>query len=254
MRLDGKVVIITGAGSGMGRAMAVLFAAEGAKVLAGEWNEETLKETCEIVRGAGGEIKGVQGNIAKPADCEKIVAAAVEAFGKLDVLVNNAGVMDNNHPIGTVDDATLERVLGINLYGTMYMTRAAIPRLEANGGGAIVNVASVAGLVGGVAGVAYTVSKHGILGLTKNTAWMYAPKSIRCNAICPGAVATNIQASMDMTKVDAFGSERLGLVYQLIPGTLEPSDIANLALFLASDEAAKISGACIPADAGWQAS
>jgi NAD(P)-dependent dehydrogenase (short-subunit alcohol dehydrogenase family) len=251
MRLDGKVVIITGAGSGMGRAMAEVFAAEGAKVLAGEWNEETLKETCDIVRGAGGEIKGVQGNIAKPEECEKIVAAAVEAFGKLDVLVNNAGVMDNNHPIGTVDDATLERVLGINLYGTMYMTRAAIPRLEANGGGAIVNVASVAGLKGGVAGVAYTVSKHGILGLTKNTAWMYGPKGIRCNAICPGAVATNIQASMDMTKVDPFGSERLGLVYQLIPGTLQPADIASLALFLASDEASKISGACIPADAGW---
>jgi NAD(P)-dependent dehydrogenase (short-subunit alcohol dehydrogenase family) len=254
MRLEGKVAIITGAGSGMGRAMAELFAAEGAKVLAGEWNEATLKETCEIVRGAGGEIRGVQGNIAKPDDCEKIVAAAVATFGKLDILVNNAGVMDNNHPIGTVDDATLERVLGINLYGTMYMTRAAISRLEADGGGAIVNVASVAGLVGGVAGVAYTVSKHGILGLTRNTAWMYATKGIRCNAICPGAVATNIQASMDMSKVDPFGSERLNLVYTLIPGTLEPSDIASLALFLASDEAAKINGACIPADAGWVAS
>lgn len=254
MKLKDKVAIITGAGSGMGRAMAILFAEQGAQVVAAEWHQETLDETVSEITLSGGQITGVQGDISKIEDCARILETTVSSFGRLNVLVNNAGVMDNNHPIGSVDDATLERVLGINLYGTMYMTRASIAHLENAGGGSIVNIASVAGTAGGVAGVAYTVSKHGILGLTKNTAWMYAPKGIRCNAILPGAVATNIQNSMDMAKVDPIGSERLNLTYTLIPGTLEPSDIANLALFLASDDSRYINGACIPADGGWQAS
>jgi len=254
MRLEGKVAIVTGAGSGMGRAMANLFATEGAKVVAGEWNATTLDEVVAEVKAGGGQIVGIRGDISDVAQAEAIVAGAVEAFGRVDVLVNNAGVMDQNEAVGDVDDATWERVLGINLFGTMHMTRAAVRLMAEQGSGSIVNVASVAGLVGGVAGVSYTVSKHGILGLTKNTAWMYALKGVRCNVICPGAVATNIQQSMDMSKIDTFGSERLNLVYSLIPGQLEGADIAKLALFLASDDSAKINGAIIAADAGWMAS
>lgn len=254
MRLEGKVAIITGAGSGMGRATANLFAAEGAKLVVGEWNQTTLDEVVAEVKAAGGDITGVKGDIADVAQAEAIVDAALAKHGRVDVLVNNAGVMDQNEAVGDVDDATWERVLGINLFGTMHMTRKTVRTMADQGSGSIVNIASIAGLVGGVAGVSYTASKHGILGLTKSTAWMYALKGVRCNAICPGAVATNIQASMDMSKIDAFGSERLNLCYALIPGQLEGIDIANLALFLASDESAKINGAIIAADAGWTAS
>ncbi len=252
-KLDGKVAIVTGAGSGMGRAMANLFAKEGAKVVVGEWNETTMAEVIAEVKAAGGEIMGVKINIANKDESEGLVNTAVSTYGRLDVLCNNAGVMDHNAGVGEVTDEIWQRVFGINLYGTMYMTRRAVQVMSAQGGGSIVNIASVAGLAGGVAGVAYTAAKHAIVGLTKNTAWMYAPKGIRCNAICPGAVATNIQASMDMTKIDAYGSGRLNLGYATIPGTLQPLDIANLALFLASDDSRYINGAIIPADAGWQA-
>jgi NAD(P)-dependent dehydrogenase (short-subunit alcohol dehydrogenase family) len=253
MRLEGKVAVITGAGSGMGRAMANLFAAEGAKVVAGEWNQTTLDEVVAEVTAAGGEIVGVQGNIAERAQAEAIVDAAVASFGRIDILVNNAGVMDQNEPVGDVDDATWERVLGVNLTGTMNLTRKAVGLMAEQGSGSIVNIASVAAITGSVAGVSYTVSKHGILGLTRNTAWLYAQKGVRCNAILPGAVETNIAQSMDTSKVSAWATERLNLSYGMIPGQLGPQDIAKLALFLASDDAVHINGAAITADAGWRA-
>ena len=253
MRLEGKVAVITGAGSGMGRAMANLFAAQGAKVVAGEWNQATLDEVVAEVKAAGGEIVGVRGDISKRAEAEAIIDAAVATFGRIDVLVNNAGVMDQNEAVGDVDDATWERVLGINLTGTMNMTRKAVGLMAEQGSGSVVNIASVAAISGTVAGVSYTVSKHGILGLTRNTAWLYAQKGVRCNAILPGAVETNIQQSMDPTKIDAWASERLGLSYGMIPAQLTAGDIATLAVFLASDESVHISGAAIAADGGWRA-
>ena len=253
MRLEGKVAVITGAGSGMGRAMANLFAAQGAMLVVGEWNQATLDEVVAEVTAAGGRIVGVQGDISKRADAEAIVDAAVAGFGRIDILVNNAGVMDQNEAVGDVDDATWNRVLGINLTGTMNMTRKAVTLMAEQGSGSIVNVASVAAISGTVAGVSYTVSKHGILGLTRNTAWLYAQKGVRCNAILPGAVATNIQQSMDPAKIDAWASERLNLSYGMIPATLDAGDIAELALFLASEEAVHINGAAIAADGGWRA-
>jgi NAD(P)-dependent dehydrogenase (short-subunit alcohol dehydrogenase family) len=253
MRLEGKVAVITGAGSGMGRAMANLFAAEGAKIVAAEWNEATLAEVVDEVKAAGGEIVGVQGNVADQADCEKIVDEAVSAFGKVDVLCNNAGVMDLNQGAAEMDNAIWDRVLGINLNGPMYLTRKAIPVMKAAGGGSIINTASVAGVGGGAAGCAYTVSKHGVIGLTRNTAFRYAQEGIRCNAIVAGAVETNIMQSVDPTKMDPAASARCQTWYAAIPGQLKPLDIANLALFLASDESKLINGAAIAADAGWTA-
>ena len=253
MRLTDKVAIITGAGSGMGREMANRFAAEGAKIVAGEWNKATLEEVVAEVSASGGEITGVQGNIGERDDAEAIVQAALDTYGRVEVLVNNAGVMDQNEAVGDVDDATWERVLHVNLFGTMYLTRKAVVPMAEQGSGSIVNIASVAGITGTVAGVSYTVSKHGILGLTRSTAWMYAQKGVRCNAILPGAVATNIQQSMDVSKVDQWATERLNLSYGMIPATLEAADIAKLALFLASDDAMHINGALIPADGGWRA-
>jgi len=251
MRLEGKVAVITGAGSGMGRAMAGLFAAEGASVVAAEWNADTLKEVVDEVAAAGGTVSGVVGNVALEADCEKIIDTAVQTYGRLDVLCGNAGVMDINQGVAELTNEMWERVVGINLNGAMYLSRKAVPVMIAQGGGSIVFTASVAGIGGGSAGAAYTVSKHGLVGLTRNTAFVYGPEGVRCNAIAAGAVETNIMQSVDSTKMDPKGSARFNTHYAAIPGTLQPLDIAQLALFLASDESKNVNGAIIPADAGW---
>jgi NAD(P)-dependent dehydrogenase (short-subunit alcohol dehydrogenase family) len=174
-------------------------------------------------------------------------------YDRLDVLCNNAGVMDVNQGAAETDDAMWERVIGINTNGPFYLTRKAVPVMKASGAGSIINTASVAGVGGGAAGCAYTVSKHGVIGLTKNTAFRYAQEGIRCNAIVAGAVETNIMQSVDPTKMDMAGVGRSQTWYAAIPGQLKATDIANLALFLASDESKMINGACIPADAGWTA-
>ena len=253
MRLKDKVAVITGAGSGMGRAMANLFATEGATIVAGEWNQATLDEVVAEVGAAGGTITGVQGNIAERVDAEAIVQAALDTYGRVDVLVNNAGVMDQNEAVGDVDDATWDRVLHVNLYGAMYLTRKAVNAMAEKGSGSIINIASIGGITGSVAGVSYTVSKHGVIGLTRSTAYLYAQKGVRCNAILPGAVQTNIQQSMDPSKVDEWATQRLNLSYGMIPAQLEAGDIARLALFLASDESRFVNGATITADGGWRA-
>jgi len=251
MRLEGKVAVITGAGSGMGRAMAELFASEGAKIVAADWNQDSLDETVSLVAAAGGTITAVQGNVADQAQAEAIIDKAVAAYGKLDVLCNNAGVMDVNQGVADVTNEMWDRVIGINLNGPMFLSRKAVPVMLAGGGGSIINTASVAGVGGGAAGLAYTVSKHGVVGLTKQTAFRYAQEGIRCNAIAAGAVETNIMQSIDPTKMDPAGSARCNTYYAAIPGQLKATDIANLALFLASDESKMINGAIIPADAGW---
>lgn len=253
MRLRDKVAVITGAGSGMGRAMAQRFTAEGAKVLGADWNQTALDETIALVTDAGSTIAGIQGNVAEREQAEAIIDKALAEFGRIDILCNNAGVMDNNHGAAEMPDEIWERCIGINLNGPMYLTRKAIPAMKAGGGGVILNTASVAGVGGGAAGCAYTVSKHGVIGLTKQTAWRYAQEGIRCNAIVAGAVETNIMQSIDPTKMDPAGIARSQAYYAAIPGQLKAADIADLALFLASDESKMINGACIPADAGWLA-
>ena len=251
LRLAGKVAVITGAGSGMGRAMANLFTAEGAKVIAADWHAGALDEVVAEVRAAGGEITGVQGNVAEQADCERLIEAAVTTYGGLDILCNNAGVMDQFQGVAELDDEVWDRVMSINLDGPMYLTRKAVPIMIARGGGSIVNTASAAAMGGGAAGAAYTVSKHGLVGLTRSTSWRYALDGIRCNAMACGAVETNIQQSIDAAHIDAAGAARYQQYQTLIPAYLKPLDIAELALFLASDEAKHINGAIIPIDGGW---
>jgi NAD(P)-dependent dehydrogenase (short-subunit alcohol dehydrogenase family) len=250
-RLEGKVVIITGAGSGIGFAMATLFSKEGAKIIAGEWNEKTLAEVVTNVQKTGGEITGVKSNVAHRVEAESLVDKAVSTYGRIDVLCNNAGVMDLMAGVTEVTDEMWQRVLSINLNGPMYLSRRVIPIMLKQGSGSIINTASVAGMRGGAAGAAYTVSKHALIGLTRNTAWMYGPKGIRCNAMVCGGVETNIMTSVDTTKISPEGAKRTGVYTSIMPALLKPIDIANLALFLASDESRYINGAIIPADAGW---
>jgi NAD(P)-dependent dehydrogenase (short-subunit alcohol dehydrogenase family) len=253
MRLQGKVAVITGAGSGMGLAMATRFAAEGSQIVAGDWNAQRLGEAVARIRSGGGAIVGAQGNIADKDTAERLIDLAITTYGRLDVLCNNAGVMDYMQGVGELSDDIWRRVLSINLDGPMFTSRRAIPQMIRQGGGSIINTASTAGISGGAAGAAYTVSKHGLIGLTRNTAWMYATKGIRCNVICPGGTKTNIGETMLPDRMDAAGAARAGAFAALMPAMLEPEDIATLALFLASDESRHINGAVIPADAGWTA-
>ena len=253
MRLNDKVAVITGAGSGIGRATAESFVSEGAAVVASDWNAATLEEVVGSLRATGGRIVGVHGNVALRADAEAMVDRAVGDFGRIDVLVNNAGAMDYNHGVGSVPDDIWERLLGINLTGPMFTSRRAVQHMLSSGGGAIVNVVSAAGASGAVAGAAYTSAKHGLLGLTRSTAWMYARQGIRCNAILPGGVSTAIVAGMDAQRWDPDGTERVRSFHATMPRILEPLDIARLALFLASDEARYLNGAAVTADGGWLA-
>lgn len=253
MRLQDKVVVVTGAASGMGLAMAKLFTAEGASVVAGDWNADRLDAAMKEIGATGAKITGQQGDIADKASAEALVNLAVDTYGKLDVLVNNAGIMDYMAGVGEVTDEVWEKVLKVNLYGPMYTSRRAVQIMLEAGHGSIVNIGSTASVSGGAAGAAYTTSKHALLGLTRSTAWMYARRGVRCNAILPGATATNIAETMPQDKLDPTGAARAGEFAQMIPQFLEPIDIAYAALYLAADESRYINGAVITADGGWLA-
>ncbi len=252
MRFTRKVVVVTGAGSGIGKATAECFASEGALVVAGEIDPVRLDALVSELKTGGAEVVGVQGNVAKVEDCQRLINAAVEHFGRLDVLVNNAGIMDHFEPVAECDDATWNRVMGVNLFAHMYTMRLAIPIMLAQGGGVIVNVASAAGLGGGFAGAAYTASKHGVVGLVRNTAVMYGKQGIRCVAVCPGGVNTNISQSIGPTPSQA-GYAALGPGMATMPRGGEPQELANVILFLASPEASFVNGAAVPVDGGWLA-
>ena len=250
MRLKDKVAVITGAGSGMGLAMAKLFVAEGARVVAADWHFDAVEKAAAET---GTNVVPFKANVAVEADAVGMIDKAVSEFGRIDILVNNAGVMDLFQSVADVDNEMWRRVLSVNVDGPMFAMRRAVPLMLAQGGGAIVNVASVAGLGGGSAGAAYTTSKHALIGLAQSTAFQYAKMGLRCNTIASGGVSTNIMQSVDPTRIDQAALGRIGTYHAANPGMLEPIDIAHLALFLASDEARHINGAVIPADMGWRA-
>ncbi|HEX6229210.1 MAG TPA: glucose 1-dehydrogenase [Solirubrobacterales bacterium] len=247
-KLEGKVALVTGAGSGIGRASAELFAAEGAEVVVVDVDAATAKETANAIDAAGGTAIAVPTDVADSDAVEAMAATALERFGRVDVLINNAGVLDDYEPAAETSDETWNRVLGVNLNGAFFASRALIPQMLELGGGAIVNVSSTAGLNGGNGGAAYTTSKHALIGFTRQLCFDYARKGIRCNAICPGAVETGmtkeIFSSGDAEVMKAVESAPIGRWAQ-------PEELATAALYLACDDATFVNGAVLVVDGGF---
>jgi len=252
-KLENKVAIITGAASGMGKAIALLFASEGGKVIAADINQNRLDELKKEVVSVGGELTPVIANMEKPGDIESMISLAVDHYGTLDILVNNAGIMDNFEPVAEVSDALWEKVMKINVDGPFKAMRSALKIFLEKGKGTIINISSVGGIKGGVAGAAYTSSKHALIGLTRNTGYMYAKSGIRCNAIAPGAVSTNIGETIDYSRITPLVNDRIMSGMVLNPRTAEPEEIAKAALFLASEDSSFVNGAVLVADGGWTA-
>jgi len=250
-KLQNKVAIITGSGAGIGKEIARIYAQQGAKVVIADFNEDALNATVTEFNNAGFEAFGVKVNVAIEEDIQKMIANTVTHFGHIDILVNNAGVGDNMQAAANVEDAVWQRVMDINVNGVMRAIRQVLPIFVENGGGTIVNMASIAGLTGGRGGLAYTTAKHAVVGMTKNIASHYGPQNIRCNAIAPAHVETGFAATM--TNVDPFGMEQSVRGVKLMPKAGQVADIANIALFLASEDSALINGVALAADAGWSA-
>jgi NAD(P)-dependent dehydrogenase (short-subunit alcohol dehydrogenase family) len=249
--LAGRGVVVTGAASGIGRAAALKFAREGAKVLVADLSQEGAEETVKEIETAGGVALAVVGDLSDQQVVDQVVERAVEAFGGLDVLVNNAGIMDRMSALGETDDSEWERVIRINLTAPFLLTRAALPHMLAAGRGAIVFTGSEAGLRGSAAGAAYTASKHGVIGLVKNLAVMYRKQGIRANLVAPGPTATSIKVDADP---EAHGPAVIGQLIGSNIGRLGTAEEqADAIVFLASDAAAFINGAVLPVDDGWAA-
>ncbi|THF77258.1 SDR family oxidoreductase [Cohnella fermenti] len=253
MRLEGKVAIVTGAASGMGKAIAELYAKEGAKVVATDLNLEGVQAVVEGIKANGGTAVAIKTNVGNLDDVNAMIDTAVSEYGTLDILVNNAGIMDNMAAVGDVDDARWDLIFDVNTKGVMRAIRKAIPIFLEKGKGVIVNTASTGGFSGAHAGAAYVASKHAVVGLTKNTAFMYAQQGIRCNAIAPGGTATNITSSVGIANFNPFGASRTQLTASIMPRVGTPEEIAQVALFLGSDESSFVNGAIVTADAGWTA-
>ena len=249
MRLEGKSIVVTGASSGMGKAIVERFVKEGAYVVAVARRYQRLEELKESLKEEPGKVVIFQGDVSKREDNEKMIDRAISEFGKLDVLVNNAGIMDDMSGIGDATDEKFEQVMKVNVYGPMCAMRKAVSVFKEQGnGGNIINVASVGGMRS-VAGAIYCASKAAVLSMTKNTAFMYFPDKIRCNAIAPGGIQTEISNSMGMPNMEGYG--RVQKILAAAPEMGMPEDIANAALFLASDESSYVSGDTLIVDGGW---
>lgn len=262
-RLSNKTALVTGAASGNGKAIATLFAREKAKVVLVDINKSELEKVVASLSEQGFDVTGIEADVTKEADIQKMVDQTLAKYGKLDILVNNAGIFDELMPVGEVSDDLWYKIMETNLNAPMRAIRKVIPIFEKQGGGVIVNTASIAGLTGARGGgAAYVASKHGLIGLTKNVAFNYKEKNIRCNAVAPGRVETNLRANSERLAGSKSARDRSienwkdienkvteGYITNMRKCT--PDEIAKVVLFLASDEASFVNGSVFVADGGW---
>ena len=249
MRLADKVAIITGAGSGMGRAAAQMFAAEGASVVVADYDEAAGSETAALVTQSGGEASFVRADVSEEADAKAMVDHAVARFGRVDALYNNAGVMpERDHSVIDTDVATWDRVMAINVRGVFLACKYAIPRMVDQGSGSVINISSFVALLGcSVPQDAYTASKGAVLSLTRSLAVQFAPHGVRSNAICPGPIETPMLMEW-LLKDDEARQVRLARNPTGRFG--KPEEIVNVAIYLASDESRWTNGANFVVDGG----
>ena len=249
MRLASKVAIITGAGSGIGQATALRFAQEGARVVVVDWNSEGGQETARLIHSSGGEAIFVEADVSQDEDARQMVEMAITTYGRLEILVNNAAIQ----VFGTIPDtseADWHRVMDVNLKGVYLGCKYAIPHLAARGGGSIINTASILGLVGDPDLPAYGATKGGVLAMTRAMAQAHGRENIRVNSICPGDVATPLVVEYFEQQPDPEEARRRVASEYALGRIAQPEEIANVALFLASDESSFVTGAHIVVDGG----
>jgi NAD(P)-dependent dehydrogenase (short-subunit alcohol dehydrogenase family) len=244
-RFTGKVAFVTGAASGIGRATAVAFAAEGARVAILDRTEDALRDTADAVRDKGSEVLVIACDVSRPEQVQTAVEKVVATFGRLDVAFNNAGVENKATPVAEIELDEWDRILDINLRGTFVCMKHELAQMVRQGGGVIVNTSSGAGVRGVAGGASYAASKHAIIGLTKSAALDYAKQNIRVNAILPGNIETpmmdrftggDIQKAIDLEPVGRLG---------------KPEEIADAVLWMSADLGAFVTGAAISVDGGW---
>jgi 3-oxoacyl-[acyl-carrier protein] reductase len=246
--LDGRVAVITGAGSGQGRAAALLFAAHGARVVVADFDDDGANETIKLLEAQSGDAVPVHADVSRSRDCDAMVSAAVAAFGRVDVLYNNAALQMSGRLTECTEDQW-DRTIATNLSAIFYACRAVIPHMLAGDGGSIISTASVMGYIGAPGYAAYGPSKAGLVTLTRQIAVEYGPK-VRANIVAPGGIETPRFRKAHEDEPDYDGYVRRLTAHNPARRLGQPDDVARIALFLASDASAYISGAVIPADGG----
>jgi len=249
MRLSDKVAIVTGAGSGIGKATAALFAAEGAKVIVVDWNKDTGEETAATLRQAGGQSLYCYADVSQREDVERMVNTALDHYARLDVLVNNAAIAAMARLVDTTEE-TWDRVQSVNLKGVFLGCKYAIPAMIRSGGGTIINIASILGFVGDPDWAAYCAAKSGVIGLTKVAALTYGPQGIRVNCICPGDVETPLREWEFSQSPDPDRSRREISSKYPLRRLASPQEIAECVVFLASEASSFITGSSMVVDGG----
>lgn len=250
--LEGKSALITGGGGGIGRATALAFAREGARLAIADFNEQAARDTVALVNAAGGQAMTLTGDVTESTAVQAMIAAVVATYGRLDCAFNNAGIAGfqvdaAGQRTHEWSDESFDRMIGVNLKGVWLCMKHELPQMIAQGGGTIVNTGSIAGLVGLQTSSAYVAAKHGVLGLTKTAALEYAGDNIRVNAVCPGYIETNMT-------VDTMRRRGADIMAKVPFGRMgKPEEIAEMVVWLSSDRASYVSGACYNVDGGYMA-